>query len=63
MRVTIYLEQEEREALTHLAQRERRDPRDQAALMIREDLQRRGLLPVETAILQSDRAGGTHGAN
>jgi hypothetical protein len=48
MKVTIYLDQQERDALSNLAQRERRDPRDQAALIIRRELERAGLLPTDT---------------
>jgi hypothetical protein len=46
-RIMITLQQNEREALRELAQRERRDPRDQAALFVRDGLQRVGLLPVD----------------
>jgi hypothetical protein len=49
-RLTITLMQDERTALWELAQRERRDMRDQAALIIRRELEREGLLqPVTTA--------------
>lgn len=44
-RVTITLSEEERNALIALGQRERRDPRDQAALIIRHELERFGMLP------------------
>jgi hypothetical protein len=37
----------EREALRELADRELRDPRQQAAVIIRRELQRRGLLPAD----------------
>lgn len=47
MRVTIDLELQEKAALTELAQRERRDPRDQAALIIRETLINCGLLKAD----------------
>lgn len=46
-RVTITLEDTEKEALIALAMKERRDPRAQAALLISRELQRRGLLPDE----------------
>jgi hypothetical protein len=36
-----------RRALANLAERELRDPRDQAALLIVEGLRRRGLLPAD----------------
>ena len=42
---SVRLFREEREALVALAQEERRDPRDQAALIIRQELERRGMLP------------------
>jgi len=51
--VTLY--DEERRALWELAKRERRDPREQAALSIRRDLEQRGLLPDRT------RADQEHG--
>ncbi len=44
-RITVTLEQNEREALRALSVRERRDMRDQAALFVRDGLQRAGLLP------------------
>jgi len=44
MRITIHLRQDEHEALWCVAERERRDPRDQAALIIRRELERAGLL-------------------
>lgn len=43
-RVTITLEQDERSALVALANQERRDPRQQAALILRRELERLGLL-------------------
>ena len=46
-RVFVPLNSEERKALRVLAERERRDPRDQAALIIRADLEKRGLLPAD----------------
>jgi hypothetical protein len=47
-RIMITLPQNEREALRELAQREHRDPRAQAALIIRDGLERAGLLPTAT---------------
>jgi hypothetical protein len=44
LRFIVWLQPEEREALTRLAIRERRDARDQAALLIRSELEQRGLL-------------------
>lgn len=43
-RITIYLPISERDALFQLAKCEYRNPRDQAAVIIRCELQRRGLL-------------------
>ena len=46
----IYLDEGEREALKILAKKnERRDPRSQAALLIRDGLQRAGLLPADVS--------------
>lgn len=44
-RITVTLTADEREALRALAFQERRDTRQQAALIIRRELERRGLLP------------------
>lgn len=46
--IGIYLDGDERAALLDLAERERRDIRDQAALIIRTALIERGLLPTDT---------------
>lgn len=46
-RMTVTLHQDEHEALITLAEQERRDPRDQAAILIRSELKRRGRLPVD----------------
>ena len=43
-RITVTLTTQERDALRALAEKELRDTRAQAALIIREELQRRGLL-------------------
>jgi hypothetical protein len=45
-RLKILLEQPEYAALIHLAEQELRTPADQARLIVRLDLIRRGLLPV-----------------
>lgn len=42
----VLLDPSERAALAALSSRERRDPRQQAAIIIRVELERRGLLPV-----------------
>lgn len=49
-RITLTLETREKDALIELAIIECRDPRYQAALIIREELIRRGLLTQETQI-------------
>jgi hypothetical protein len=48
-RFTVELQPNEREALLRLSQGERRDPRQQAALLIVDGLQRAGLLPCDQA--------------
>lgn len=58
-RVTITLKQEERKALSALAQRERRDPRQQAALILRCELARRGLLALDSQ--EGRRSGEAEG--
>ena len=44
VRIVVTLEKEERQALSTLAEREYRNPRAQAALIIRRELERCGLL-------------------
>ena len=44
-RLMVPLLQDERQALLALADRERRDPRQQAAILIRQELERLGLVP------------------
>lgn len=44
-KLVIYLSEDEQKVILDLAQRERRDPRDQAALLIHHELERLGLLP------------------
>jgi hypothetical protein len=63
-KIMIDLELPEREALITLAQRERRDPRDQAALFVRDGLQRAGLLPTDTTppTTQITAQGAEHAA-
>lgn len=48
-RVTLSITEEEREALVSLARKERRDPRAQAAIEIRNALERAGYLAPSTA--------------
>ena len=48
-RLTVTLRTDERDALRTLAEWEFREPRAQAALIIREELQRRGLLKATPA--------------
>ena len=57
-RVTVTLRQDEREALCLLAARERRDPRDQAAMLIRNELKRRGLLPCDEQCGEVEEVSG-----
>ena len=47
-RLTIRLEEDESAAIWKIAQRERRDVRDQAALIVRRELEREGLLKPRT---------------
>ena len=49
-KVIIYLRDNELSALHELAQQEYRAPKAQAALIIRQELQRRGMIPAETII-------------
>jgi hypothetical protein len=45
VRIQIVLNPQEGRALTNLADRELRDPRDQVRLIVRQELERLGLLP------------------
>jgi hypothetical protein len=58
-RITLSLEVPEKDALIKLAIRELRDPRAQAALIIRQDLERRGLLtpPASQELAKAARFG------
>ena len=47
-KIIVYLGEQERSALNQLAQREMRVPRAQAALIIRQELVRQGMLPEKT---------------
>lgn len=48
IRLNVPLDREERQALIKLADTERRDPRLQAALIIRRELERLGLVAAKT---------------
>ncbi len=56
-RLMIDLEIDERDALIALSQRERRDPRDQAALFVRDGLERAGLIETRVAESQTKMSG------
>lgn len=47
-RLMIRLEEDERAAIWTMAKRERRDPREQTALIVRRELEREGLLKPRT---------------
>ena len=49
-KIIVYLGDQERNALLQLAQRELRLPRAQAALIIRQELVRQGMLPIQYPI-------------
>lgn len=56
-KVIIYLRDHESAALQTLAQREYRATKAQAALIIRKELERLGLIPGETTLPQSTLPG------
>ena len=58
-RLIITLEENEKKALYKLAELEYRDIHDQAALIIRQELERRGLLP--SHVEQNNQLEGEHG--
>jgi len=53
-KIIVYLAEQERNALLELAQREMRVPRAQAALIIRQELRRRGMLPAQTTVSEEE---------
>ena len=53
--IGVYLDSEERAALSQLAERERRKMREQAAVIIRRELERAGLLTDEVQQVQAHR--------
>ena len=55
-RITVTLAADEREALRALAFQERRDTRQQAALLIRRELERRGLLAADNRPIEVQHA-------
>ena len=57
-KIIVYLGEQERSALQQLAQREMRVPRAQAALIIREELVRQGMLPISNKAQESESAFG-----
>ena len=57
-RVILEIGECERKALHLLAKRERRLPRAQAALIIRQELERQGLLPAGVRVLQATQIQG-----
>jgi len=57
-RITINLKDQEKTALRILAENEFRDPRAQAVLIIRLELERLGLLKADTANVKTVPAGG-----
>ena len=56
-RITISLKDPEKMALRALAETEFRDPRQQAGLIIRQELERRGLLVIGTPADFKNRVG------
>ena len=52
-KIIVYLGDQERNALLQLAQRELRLPRAQAALIIRQELVRQGMLPMKAHITET----------
>ena len=49
-KIIVYLAEQERNALQQLAQREMRVPRAQAALIIRQELRRLGMVPARSTV-------------
>ena len=60
MRLMIDLQPEEEQALLELAQRERRHPSDQAAIAVRRELERLGMLAIERRVQEVERQAVEH---
>ena len=60
-RITVSLERAERAALQQLAAQERRDPRAQAAYLIREALEQLGLLQPTPVVFDINQQEGANG--
>ena len=54
-KLIIYLRDQDHEALEVLAQQEYRVPKAQAALIIRQELEKRGLVPINTEDQEEDQ--------
>jgi hypothetical protein len=53
-KIIVYLAEQECNALLQLAQREMRVPRAQAALIIRQELRRLGMLQAQTTVSEEE---------
>ena len=53
-KIIVYLIEQDRDTLLQLAQREMRIPRAQAALIIRQELRRLGMLPAQSAVAEEE---------
>jgi hypothetical protein len=62
-KITVTLKPNEKEALIALAEQEERDPRGQAAILLRESLRRHGFLPQEQGSSGNHQAGEKKGEN
>ncbi len=60
-RISVPLENDEGEALCNLAVIEKRSPRNQAAFIIRRELERIGLLPVQIIETKPEESQQTNG--
>ncbi len=56
-KIIIYLPERENQALEEFAQREYRGPQAQAAIIIRSELERMGLLPAQRSCLMGNQNG------
>lgn len=61
-RITVFLQPSEKDALLRLANKEYRDPRYQAALIIRRELERCGELPISKETDCRDKGDRSNGS-
>jgi hypothetical protein len=63
MKITVYLNEEEAKALAQLAKNEIRDPRSQVYLLIRKELESKGLLQADQGLANQKQNESVQASN